>query len=443
MRTIAILPAALAMGFLCGCSKPKEKEAEPVMPVQVAEVTSEPIQRIITGEGILRALDQSAVTPKISAPVRKFYVNRGDHVRSGQLLATLENRDLAAAVSDSKGSYDQAAANYRNVSTATVPNEVVKAQSDVQSAKQQLDAAKKLLESREQLLREGALARRLVDEASVSYATAKSAYDTAQKNLESLQNVGRHEEVKGAEGALQSAKGKLDAAQAQLSYSEVRSPISGVVADRALFAGEMAQSGAALLTIVNISSIIARVNIPQAQAAWVRVGQPARLASTDGANEINGKVTVVSPAVDPQSTTLEVWVQALNPGERLKPGGTVRSTIMAGTVREAVVVPVEALLPGDEGGSALMVVGADSVAHQRKVQVGVRNTEKAQIVSGAKVGEKVVVEGGVGLTDGAKVKVEKPEADKGEKGKDDQKPSPADKKDDDKKGDGKKAGLHE
>ena len=59
--------------------------------------------------------------PKISAPVSKFYVNRGDHVKKGQLLATLENRDLAAAVADAKGRYEQAAANYRNVSSATVP----------------------------------------------------------------------------------------------------------------------------------------------------------------------------------------------------------------------------------------------------------------------------------------------------------------------------------
>ncbi len=429
MRTIALLPAVLAIG-ICGCSKPKEKEAEPVMPVQVAELTIEPIQRIITAEGILRALDQSAVMPKISAPVRKFYVNRGDHVRQGQLLATLENKDLAAAVSDVRGAYDQAAANY--------PNEIVKAQSDLQSSQQQLEASKKLLDSREQLLREGALARRLVDEAAVSYATAKSAYETAQKNLQSLQTVGRHEEVKGAAGALQSAKGKLDAAQAQLAYSEVRSPISGIVADRPLFSGEMAQSGAALLTVVNISSVIARVNIPQSQAAYVRVGQLARLSSSDGTNEVSGKVTVVSPAIDPQSTTLEVWVQTPNPGERMKPGGTVKATIMAGTVSDALVAPVEALLPSEEGGSALMVVGPDSVAHQRKVVVGIRNAEKAQIINGAKAGEKVVIEGGVGLPDGAKVKVEKAEAEKGDKGKDAEKPSPADKDDD-----AKKSGAHE
>ena len=85
---------------------------------------------------------------------------------------------------------------------------------------------------------------------------------------------------------------------------------------------------------------------------------------------------------------------------------------------------MDALLPADEGGSAVYVVGADFVAHQRKVKAGVRSAEKVQILTGAKAGEKVVVEGGVGLTDGAKVKVEKP----GE---------PGDKKDE------KKAGGHE
>jgi multidrug efflux pump subunit AcrA (membrane-fusion protein) len=428
---------AAACAILSSCSHEKEKEAEPVLPVQVAKVESAPIERIITADGILRALDQSGVMPKISAPVSKFYVNRGDHVKKGQLLATLENRDLAAAVTDARGGFDQANATYRNVATATVPNEVVKAQADVQSSRQQLEAAKKLLDSREQLFREGALARRLVDEAAVAYAQAKSASETAQKTLESLQAVSRHEEVKVAAGAAESAKGKYEAAQAQLAYSEVRSPISGVVADRPSFAGEMANAGTALITIVDISSVIARVNIPQSQAAFVKAGQSAHIASTDGAVEAEGKVSVVSPAVDPQSTTVEVWIQARNPGERLRPGGTVRAVIHAGTIPDAVVVPVPALLPSDEGGSAVYVVGADSVAHQRKAQVGVRNSEVAQLLSGAKPGEQVVVEGGVGLSDGAKVKVEKP-GEGGGKDKDDEKPSPAPEKAGE-----KKAAVHE
>lgn len=422
--------AFMACAVLCSCSKEKEKEAEPVLPVQLAEVQTAPIERIITADGILRALDQSGVMPKISAPVSKFYVNRGDHVKKGQLLATLENRDLAAAVTDAKGGYDQASASYRNVTSATVPNEVVKAQSDVQSSRQQLDAAKKLLDSREQLYKEGALARRLVDEAAVAYAQAKSASETAQKTLESLQAVSRHEEVKVAAGAVESARGKYDAAQAQLSYSEVRSPISGVIADRPSYAGEMANAGSALITVVDISSVIARVNIPQSQASFVRAGQAAHISSTDGAVESNGKVSVVSPAVDPQSTTVEVWIQAPNPGERLRPGGTVRAVIHAGVIPDATVIPVSALLPSDEGGSAVYVVGADSVAHQRKAQVGVKNAEQAQLLAGAKPGEKIVVEGGVGLSDGAKVKVEKA----GEKEKDDKEKDEKDKPEDKKAG---------
>ncbi|MEO8127559.1 MAG: efflux RND transporter periplasmic adaptor subunit, partial [Bryobacteraceae bacterium] len=146
MQKIAFWPAALACLLLCGCAKEKAKETEPVLPVQVSEVRSEPIDRVIHAEGVLRALDQSSVMPKISAPVSKFFANRGDHVQKGQLLATLESKDLAAAVADAKGALDQAEASYRNISSATVPNEIVKAQSDVQSSKEQLDAAKKLLD---------------------------------------------------------------------------------------------------------------------------------------------------------------------------------------------------------------------------------------------------------------------------------------------------------
>jgi multidrug efflux pump subunit AcrA (membrane-fusion protein) len=405
------------------CAKKDEKEPEPIVPVQLEAAKTQEIERLIAGDGILRALDQSAVMPKISAPVAKFYVNRGDHVKHGQLLATLENRDLRAAVADAKGAYEQASAQYRNTSTATVPDEVIKARADVDAARQQEAAAKKLLESREQLFKEGALARRLVDEAAVAEAQAKSQFETAQKHLESLNSIGRHEEVKAAAGQMESAKGKYDAAETQLAYSEIRSPINGIVAERPLFAGEMANTGSPLLTVVDNSSVIARVNLPPAQAAFVRIGQSAVLSVTDSPDKVQGKVTVVSPAVDPQSTTVEIWVQAANPGGRLRPGGAVHVVIGAGKIPDAIVVPVAAVLPSGEGGTQVLVVGNDMVAHARKAQVGVRTEEIAQIVTGVKPGERVITEGGVGVEDGAKVKLAEEE-------KKDEKTEKGDKKDD-------------
>jgi len=420
--------------LLAGCSKPQAEEAkEPdrARPVQVAEVRRGPIARTITAEGVLRAIDQSSVTPKISAPVKQFFVNRGDHVRAGQLLATLENSDLAAAVADAKGVYDQAQADYRTVSGATVTDEVGKAQDDVNAAKQSLDAAQKLLDSRQELLRQGALARRLVDEAAVAKQQAQSQYDIAQRHLQSYSTISRQEVVNSSAGQRASAKGKYDAALAQLSFAEIKSPIAGVISDRPAFAGEMAQAGTPLLTVMNISRVIARVNVPLAQAKYVKVGQSGKIIATDGSGEMNGKVTVVSPAVDPQSTTVEVWIEAENPQERLHPGGTVRVTIDAGAVPDAILVPASALYPSIEGGSGIILV-EDGKAKLQKVEVGIRNGDWAQILGDLKPGVVVVTDGGLGLEDDANVTVGKPDADK-EDDKDDDKGKGKDKEDDDKK----------
>ena len=402
------LALALCLLALAACSKKAEKGAEPIVPVQVTAVRLDSIRRIIFADGVLFPMNQASVTPKVSAPVRKFYVNRGDHVRQGQLLAVLENRDLAAAARESKGQYEQADANYKSTADATIPEEVTKAQSDLRSAKEALDAAQKLLDNREKLFREGALARKQVDEAQVAYAQARSQYDQAQQHLSALQSVGKQQQIRGAAAQADAAKAHYQGAEAQLAYTEIRSPITGIITDRAIYEGEMASAGTPLLTVMDVSRVVVRANIPQNQARLLKVGNDATVNQTDGADQVAGKVIVVSPAVDPNSTTLQVWVQMANPGGHLKPGVSVHTSIVAETLTNAIIVPPAALLPSAEGETVLMVVGADSVAHERKVEVGVRETDKVQILSGVKPGEKVIIVGGVGLEDGNKVRIEKP-----------------------------------
>src|SRR5580704_3796385 len=102
MKNVWWLAVPVACLVVTGCSKKEAAEAEAPAPVQVTGVTQEPIRRIVAGDGALFAEDQSGVMPSISKPVVKFYVNRGDHVKQGQLLATLESRDLTAAVANAK-----------------------------------------------------------------------------------------------------------------------------------------------------------------------------------------------------------------------------------------------------------------------------------------------------------------------------------------------------
>ena len=101
----------------------------------------------VTADAVLYPINQSNVTSKISAPVKRVLVNRGDHVRAGQLLAELESGDLAAALNESQHQYEQAQAAYQTTTGATVPEDRTKAQADVQSAQQAFDAAKTAYET--------------------------------------------------------------------------------------------------------------------------------------------------------------------------------------------------------------------------------------------------------------------------------------------------------
>ena len=226
------------------CSRKEEAAGDAPAPVQVTAVTQTTVRRIVTGDGVLYPIDQASVMPKIAAPVQKFYVNRGDRVKQGQLLATLENRDLAAGAAEGQGSLRQAESNLRATSDATIPEAVMKARTDVQSLIEQAAVARTVLESRRKLLQEGALARRLVDEAQLTYVQAKGQLDAAQEHLRVLEAVAKPEQVRTATAQVESAKAHQDSLEAQLGYSRIVSPIGGVIADRPLYAGEMATPGA-------------------------------------------------------------------------------------------------------------------------------------------------------------------------------------------------------
>jgi multidrug efflux pump subunit AcrA (membrane-fusion protein) len=391
--------------LLPSCKKKEEAEVEAPAPVQVTAVTQDTIRRTVAGDGVLWPKDQTSVMTKISAPVEKFFVNRGDHVKQGQLLAVLENRDLTAAANESKGGLDQAESNLRMTSGATIPESVVKARTDVEAARQAMEAAKKVLDSRTDLLKQGALARRLVDEAQVNFVQARSTYEANQEHLRTLEQVGKEEQVRTATAQVAAAKSRAATTAAQLSYSRITAPKGGIISDRPLFEGDMASPTTALLTIVDISRVVARVNVPISQASVLKAGMPATLSFTDSTETLEGKVTVVSPASDANSTTVQVWVEAVNPGERFKPGAAVHAVIVAEQIKAATVVPIAAILPGEEGGQAVLVVDSNSTVHRRAVRLGVRDGDKVQVENGCRPGEEVVIVGGMGLDDKAKVKV--------------------------------------
>jgi HlyD family secretion protein len=389
---------------MAACSSDKS-DKEPVVTVQVAPVEKTSIERTINTQAILFPKQQAAIVPKISAPVQRFLVKRGSPVHAGELLAVLENRDLAAAVQDTQGTYNQQQAAYETTTAASLPEEIRKAEADAQQAKQALDAQEKIFQSRQQLFEQGALPRKELDQSRVDITQARNQYDIATKHLEALMAVGKQQELKAAAGQLESAKGKYQGAQAQLSYSEIRSPIDGVVTDRPLYPGEMAAAGTPLITVMDVSSVIAKAHIPQSDAALLKVGDAGTMTVPGIEGPIEGKVAVVSPALDPNSTTVEVWLEARNPKHALKPGTSVQLSLTAQTIKDALVVPASSVLTAPDGTSAVMLAGTDGVAHQQAVKLGIRNGDDVQILEGVSANEKVVANGAYGLPDKTKIKV--------------------------------------
>jgi HlyD family secretion protein len=332
-------------------------------------------------------------------------------VKEGELLAVLENADLTATAQDNKGSYEAAQAAFATATKAQVPEDVQKAELDTAQAKANLDLNNSIVNSRKQLFAEGAIPGRDLDTAKAALVQAQAAYDTAAKHLESMQNVSREAALKTAQGQLTSAEGKYKNATAQVAYSEIRSPINGVVTDRPLYAGESAAAGAPLITVMDASSLLAKAHIAQSLAQQMKLGDEAAISVPGIADPVPAKVSQISPALDPGSTTIEIWLKADNKKGALKVGTPVKISITGRTVESALKVPVSSILTGEDGSKSVMVVGSDSTAQKKTVQTGIQDGDDIQITQGVTTTDMVITTGAYGLDKGTKVKIGKADED--------------------------------
>ena len=374
-RSLAVLMASGVL--LLGCAAKPDPEATPTVTVQVDAAEKGPIQRKVVTDAVLYPRNQEAIVPKVISSIKKWNVDKGSHVKPGQVLGELENQDLTGAQKKSQGGYAQAEVTYQMT--------VQKSAQDLRFAKQSFDSAQKFYDGRAALYKEGAVSAKDLDVASVALAQAKNTYDLAQKQYD----------LKVAEGARDAAKGDTENADAQVSYTIIKSTIDGVVTDRPYYPGETPTTGTPIITIMDLSQVVARAHIAQLEAASLKVGDPAIITIPGLPVLVKGKVTLVSPAVDPSSTTVEVWVQAPNPKGSLRPGTSVRVAMVAETVKDAVVIPQAALLTTPDGVNTVIVLDSDNAPSKKHVKIGIKDSEAktVQVTDGLSGGERVVTVG--------------------------------------------------
>ena len=208
---------------------------------------------------------------------------------------------------------------------------------------------------------------------------------------------------------------ELAEAQWRLSRTVIGSPFSGMVTAREITVGKHVRPGDALFTVTDFDPLIAEIFLPEREVMSLNVGRSVRLTSK--ANEevrFEGRIRQISPVVDTATGTVKVTVEAVNPPDSVRPGAFVQVDIVRETRPNATLVPREAIVRELQKAHVFVVEGEKAV--KREVSIGIEQNGSAQIVSGVKPGERVIVEGQGGLKDGSKVKVLRDETSDARKG---------------------------
>ena len=348
----------VVMGALSSCRRaPKATAAPP----PVVEVGGENIVVASTGQvqsgpsisGTLEARNTATLRAEVAGPVVQTYVERGDAVTRGQLLARLDDTALRQAV--------------------------LSAQSAEGSAKLSLVNAQRNFERSDTLEKAGAIAAR---------------------DLESAQS-----QLAAARAAEADARARLTAAQQQLDKTFIRAPFAGLVSDRQVNAGDVVQPGASLVTVIDPRSMRLEASVPSEQIASLRVKAPVRFSvSGYPGRAFIGHIDQINPAADPVTRQVRIYVSIPNDSSALVAGLFAQGRVATET-RSALMAPVSAV--DQRGVSPVVMRIKDGKAERVPVQLGIRDDVRGmyEITSGLAAGDTLLLGAAQGITPGTPVRV--------------------------------------
>ena len=245
-----------------------------------------------------------------------------------------------------------------------------------------------------------------------TYDAAEAQYKTSALNYEKQVKVFAEEaiselQLKTAEYARDAARANADLMKARVARMAITSPINGILDDRLVDEGEFAPPGQPIARVVNLYDIKAVINVPERYAGIVTKGTPVRLTVVAYPGEVfTGKVTFIGSTISPDNRTYVVEARLANAGLRLKPDMIARASIVQSLERKALVIGEEIVQQVDKG-RYVVYVEQNGKAEERVVEIGGRQGNAVEIVSGLRPGDHIVTAGYKSLTDGQDVTITK------------------------------------
>jgi len=374
LATLGIIALSLVDGAACSPGVAGSGSAPPPM-VAVARIGRGPLSRSQNIESELRPYQDVDVHAKVAGFVQSIVVDVGDHVREGQVLATLEIPELADEVQQA------------DAGVAAAEAEVTRAEAEVDRAKSSHDvahlAATRLVGVAK--TQPGLVAQQEIDEATGRDKVAEAQLATA--------NAARA--AAGQQVAV--AKANQARTQALFAYARITAPFAGVITKRYADKGTMIQAGTSsttqalpLVRLAEDDHLRLVIPVPESAVSYIRVGGGVEVKVPSLNRTLTGTISRFADQVDTTNRTMHAEVDVPNPTGTLVPGLYALASVVLDQIPNALTVPTQALDRTDAGVSVLRV-GASGVLERRTIQIGLETVDAAQVTSGLSEGDLVVV----------------------------------------------------
>jgi HlyD family secretion protein len=385
-----------------------DKKVEIVVSVKVAKAEKDSLSQEFSAVGTVFPKEQASVSSSISAQIKQMRLFKNSFVRKGEVIAVLASQDLQSSRKEALAALEEAKLNLQTLQNVTIPQNKYQIEKDLADAKANLDNAEATYVRRKDLYEKGGLSLKELEATQLAMSNAENSLRLIQQNSKLNTSAVNPNSKAIAESKIKQAQERIKSIDTQATLTEVRSPMSGIVTEQTQFEGEFATQGGKLLTIANIAEVIVKAAFADSVAANLKDGDSVMITSTAYPDDkIGGKVTLISRSADSQNRTVEIWANFGNPRGLLRIGDSVQFVISANPTENAVIIPLTAVTldatNGEEG--TVMTVDKQSVTHETKVTIGIKQGDKVEIKSGLKGGETVVIDGNYALPDGTKVEI--------------------------------------
>jgi HlyD family secretion protein len=395
---ISIFAMALALAACGGGGQ--QKRGPTALDVDVAQAQRRTIATYLTLDGQVSPLEDSTLSFQQSGPVTAVFVNQGDRVVAGQLLARIDASTLQAQLSQDLALIAQASARAQS-SALNVPIVSSQTSDAARSAKAALDNAQLSYNQSLQLFKQGYVSQSQLVQARSQYIAAQTQYQSAIANRQSTQVSSSNATADRA--AVASAQAQANTLRTMIGQTALYAPFDGVVTARLMDPGAMASPGNPVLRVSKLDTVWINVNVPDQDLQYVHAGTPVTFTASTTGQRFTARINAVNAVPTQGTLSYQARIRQINPGDVLRGGMLVSVTVQQARHNNAIVVPRQAVAQSDRG-TAVFVVGADKKAQQVPVQVGLQTDTLSEVRSPlVRAGTVVIVTRPDALQDGSLV----------------------------------------